>query len=38
MDNFKTHTPGALYEAFEPEKAKKIWDRFDFVYTPKHAS
>ncbi|MDD4363395.1 MAG: IS630 family transposase, partial [Atribacterota bacterium] len=38
MDNFKTHTPGALYEAFEPEEAKRIWDRFDFVYTPKHAS
>ena len=38
MDNFKTHTPGALYEAFEPEEAKRIWDRFDFTYTPKHAS
>ena len=38
MDNFKTHTPGALYEAFEPREAKRIWDRFEFVYTPKHAS
>ncbi|RRD56306.1 hypothetical protein EII40_13865 [Tannerella forsythia] len=36
MDNFKTHTPGALYEAFEPEEAKRIWERFDFVFTPKH--
>lgn len=38
MDNFKTHTPGALYEAFAPTEAKRIWDRFEFVYTPKHAS
>lgn len=38
MDNFKTHTPGALYETFEPEEAKRIWDRFEFVYTPKHGS
>ena len=38
MDNFKTHTSGALYEAFEPEEAKRIWDRFNFVFTPKHGS
>jgi transposase len=38
MDNFKTHTPSAFYETFEPEEAKKIWDRFEFVYTPKHGS
>jgi transposase len=38
MDNFKTHTPGALYEAFAPEEAKRIWDRFEFIYTPKHGS
>jgi transposase len=38
MDNYKTHTPGALYEAFEPEKAKCLWDRFEFVFTPKHGS
>ena len=38
MDNFKTHTPGALYEMFEPEKAKALLDRFEFVYTPKHGS
>ena len=38
MDNFKTHTPGALYETFEPAEAKRIWDRFEFVYTPKHGS
>ncbi|VEN73366.1 transposase [Candidatus Desulfarcum epimagneticum] len=38
MDNLNTHTPGALYETFRPHTAKKIWDRFDFVYTPKHGS
>lgn len=38
MDNLNTHTPGSLYEAFSPEKAKKLWDRFEFVYTPKHGS
>ncbi len=38
MDNFGTHKPAALYEAFSPEEAKKLWDRFEFVYTPKHGS
>jgi hypothetical protein len=38
MDNLNTHEPGALYETFSPEKAKALWDRFDFVYTPKHGS
>ena len=38
MDNLNTHTPGSLYEAFPPAKAKSLWDRFEFVYTPKHGS
>ena len=38
MDNYSTHSPGALYEVFSPEQAKALWDRFDFVYTPKHGS
>ena len=38
MDNLNTHKPGSLYEIFAPEKAKKLWDRFHFVYTPKHGS
>jgi len=38
MDNLNTHTPGSLYEAFPPERAKALWDRFEFVYTPKHGS
>lgn len=38
MDNLNTHTPAALYEAFEPQRAKALWDRFEFIYTPKHGS
>ena len=38
MDNFKTHDASALYEEFEPAEAKRIRDRFEFVYTPKHGS
>lgn len=38
MDNLNTHEPGSFYEAFLPEKAKTLWDRFEFVYTPKHGS
>lgn len=38
MDNLNTHKPSALYETFTPEEAKRIWDRFEFIYTPKHGS
>ena len=38
MDNLNTHTPGALYETFNPDKAKSLWDRFEFIFTPKHGS
>lgn len=38
MDNLSTHKPSALYEAFCPQEAKRVWDRFEFVYTPKHGS
>ena len=38
MDNLSTHRPGALYEGFSPAEAKDLWDRFEFVYTPKHGS
>ncbi len=38
MDNLNTHKAASLYEAFPPEKAKALWDRFEFVYTPKHGS
>ena len=38
MDNLNTHSAGALYETFPPDQAKALWDRFEFVYTPKHGS
>ncbi len=38
IDNLNTHDPGSFYEAFPPDKAKAVWDRFEFVYTPKHGS
>jgi hypothetical protein len=38
MDNYKTHAAGSLYEVFRPAEAKRIWDRFEFIYTPKHGS
>lgn len=38
MDNLGTHKPAALYETFEPTEAKRIWDRFNFIYTPRHGS
>lgn len=38
MDNLNTHKASSFYETFSPEEAKRIWDRFEFVYTPKHGS
>ena len=38
MDNLNTHSPGSFYESFTAEKAKQLWDRFEFVFTPKHGS
>jgi transposase len=38
QDNLSTHTPAALYSAFAPEEAKRIWDRLEFHYTPKYGS
>jgi len=38
MDNLNTHSPAWLYESFAPEKAKALWDRLEFVHTPKHGS
>jgi hypothetical protein len=37
-DNLNTHTPAALYEVFEPAEAKRILERLEFHYTPKHGS
>jgi hypothetical protein len=38
MDNLATHKVSALYETYPPKEAKRIWDRFNFIYTPKHGS
>jgi len=34
MDNLNTHVPSSLFEAYAPEKAKALPDRFDFMYPP----
>ena len=38
LDNLNTHGPASLYEAFEPAEAKRILDKLEFHYTPKHGS
>ena len=38
MDNLNTHHKSSLYETFEPAEAKRIADRFEIHYTPKHGS
>ena len=38
MDNLNTHKLGSLYEAFEPAEARRIADRLEIHYTPKHGS
>ena len=38
MDNFKTHSLSAFSETFLPEEAKRLGDRFEFIFTPKHGS
>jgi hypothetical protein len=37
-DNLNTHTPGAFYEAFPPERARGYVRRLEFCHTPKHGS
>jgi transposase len=38
LDNLSAHSAGALYQAFSPEEARRILDRLEFHFTPKHAS
>jgi hypothetical protein len=38
QDNLNTHSPASLYEAFAPAEAKRIADRLEMHYTPKHGS
>lgn len=37
-DQLNTHVPASLYKAFEPVEAKRILDKLEFHYTPKHGS
>ena len=38
MDNLNTHRLSSLYEAFEPQEARRLAERLEVVYTPKHGS
>ena len=38
MDNLNTHHPASLYDAFEPAEARRIAERLEIHYTPKHGS
>ncbi len=37
-DNLNTHTPGCLYERFEPAEARRIVSKLEWHYTPEHGS
>ena len=37
-DNLNTHTTASLYKAFKPEEARRLAERFEWHYTPKHGS
>ena len=38
MDNLNTHQPASLYEAFAPAEARRLMERLEIPYTPKHGS
>ena len=38
MDNLNTHGPASLYQAFEPAEARRLIEKLEIVYTPKHGS
>jgi len=38
MDNLNTHNPAALYEAFKPQEARRLLNKLELHYTPKHGS
>ncbi|MHB8167314.1 MAG: transposase [Sulfuricella sp.] len=38
MDNLNTHSIISLYETFEPKEARRLAERLDIHYTPKHGS
>jgi hypothetical protein len=38
QDNLNTHSGGSLYERFAPQEARRLLDKIEFHYTPKHGS
>ena len=38
LDNLNTHSPSAFYETFEPKEARRLVERFEFHFTPRHGS
>ena len=38
MDNLNTHNAASLYEAFEPSQARRLAEKLEIHYTPKHGS
>ena len=38
LDNLNTHTPGSLYETFGPAEARRLTEKLEIHYTPKHGS
>jgi hypothetical protein len=38
LDNLNTHAAASLYQAFEPQEARRLAERIEFHYTPKHGS
>ena len=38
QDNLNTHTPGSLYDAFPPAEARRLTEKLEIHYTPKHGS
>lgn len=37
-DNLNTHSPASIYKAYPPEEARRLTERFEWHYTPKHGS
>lgn len=38
LDNLNTHSPGSLYDTFEPEEARRLINKLEIHHTPKHGS
>ena len=38
MDNLNTHSPSSFYEVLAPEEARRLTEKWEIHYTPKHGS